>query len=173
MVFHHIASEIGAFEAEEVGIEHLLRDVKDTTISTLATQVNKKINSLKSLVLNIDEIQTYLSNVASGKLPINQQILGHLQDLFNLSPNMNVDSLTKPFTLKTNDFMLSIYVASMIRSILALHSLLKNKKDLIEHEKTASGELPAKDSKDTKDAKDSKDEKKEAATDSKDANKKK
>lgn len=37
--FVHLPCEIGALEAEEVGIEHLLRDVKDTTVSTLAHQV--------------------------------------------------------------------------------------------------------------------------------------
>ena len=39
--FKHVPSEIGALEAEEVGVEHLLRDVKDTTISTLANQVSR------------------------------------------------------------------------------------------------------------------------------------
>ena len=37
--FKHFPSEIGATEAEEVGVEHLLRDVKDMTISTLSNQV--------------------------------------------------------------------------------------------------------------------------------------
>jgi len=37
--FQHVPCEIGATESEEVGVEHLLRDVKDTTISTLANQV--------------------------------------------------------------------------------------------------------------------------------------
>ena len=30
--FDHVPSEIGAEEAEEVGVEHLLRDIKDTTV---------------------------------------------------------------------------------------------------------------------------------------------
>ncbi|XP_015417256.1 PREDICTED: 26S proteasome non-ATPase regulatory subunit 7 isoform X2 [Myotis davidii] len=33
--FEHVTSEIGAEEAEEVGVEHLLRDIKDTTVGTL------------------------------------------------------------------------------------------------------------------------------------------
>lgn len=37
--FVHVQSEIGAYEAEEIGVEHLLRDVKDSTVSTLATEV--------------------------------------------------------------------------------------------------------------------------------------
>lgn len=36
--FKHVPSEIGALESEEVGVEHLLRDVKDMTISTLAVR---------------------------------------------------------------------------------------------------------------------------------------
>ena len=36
--FKHFPSEIGATEAEEVGVEHLLRDVKDMTLSTLANR---------------------------------------------------------------------------------------------------------------------------------------
>lgn len=39
----HIQSEIGAYEAEEIGVEHLLRDVKDSTVSTLATEVRLRI----------------------------------------------------------------------------------------------------------------------------------
>jgi 26S proteasome regulatory subunit N8 len=40
--FTHVPCEIGATEPEEVGVEHLLRDVKDTTISTLANQVRSQ-----------------------------------------------------------------------------------------------------------------------------------
>ena len=37
--FKHISSSVGAFEAEEVGVEHLLRDVNDPSVSTLANLV--------------------------------------------------------------------------------------------------------------------------------------
>ena len=56
MAFQHIPSEIGALEAEEVGVEHLLRDVKDTTISTLATRIHDKLASLKSLISHLQEM---------------------------------------------------------------------------------------------------------------------
>merc|ERR1711865_1182477 len=45
--FKHFPSEIGATEAEEVGVEHLLRDVKDMTISTLSNQITQKLSSLR------------------------------------------------------------------------------------------------------------------------------
>ncbi|CAJ1914168.1 unnamed protein product [Sphenostylis stenocarpa] len=59
-VFVHVPSEIAAHEVEEIGVEHLLRDVKDTTISTLATEV---------LDARLKEIRSYLDLVIDGKLP--------------------------------------------------------------------------------------------------------
>ncbi|TYH77528.1 hypothetical protein ES332_D04G160600v1 [Gossypium tomentosum] len=117
-VFVHVPSEIAAHEVEEIGVEHLLRDVKDTTISTLAT-----------------EIRGYLDLVIDEKLPLNHEILYHLQDVFNLLPNLNVNDLIKAFAVQTNDMMLVIYLLSLIRSVIALHNLINNKMLNKEHEK--------------------------------------
>ena len=38
-VFVNLPTEVGATEAEEIGVEHLLRDVKDAAVSTLASEV--------------------------------------------------------------------------------------------------------------------------------------
>ena len=35
----HVPSSVEAFEPEEVGVEQLLRDIKDVTISSLSNQV--------------------------------------------------------------------------------------------------------------------------------------
>ncbi len=43
MAFEHIESQIGAVEAEEVGVEHLLRDIHDTSVSSLTTQVREAL----------------------------------------------------------------------------------------------------------------------------------
>uniref|UniRef100_A0A453D4W8 MPN domain-containing protein n=1 Tax=Aegilops tauschii subsp. strangulata TaxID=200361 RepID=A0A453D4W8_AEGTS len=96
-VFVHVPSEIAAHEVEEIGVEHLLRDVKDTTISTLATEVSSKLAALKGLDARLTEIRGYLDLVIEGKLPLNHEILYHLQDVFNLLPNLNVNELIKAF----------------------------------------------------------------------------
>uniref|UniRef100_A0ACD5ZX56 Uncharacterized protein n=1 Tax=Avena sativa TaxID=4498 RepID=A0ACD5ZX56_AVESA len=83
-VFVHVPSEIAAHEVEEIGVEHLLRDVKDTTISTLATQVSSKLAALKGLDTRLREIQGYLDLVIEGKLPLNHEILYHLQNFHQL-----------------------------------------------------------------------------------------
>mmetsp|Transcript_7216 Transcript_7216/g.15753 ORF Transcript_7216/g.15753 Transcript_7216/m.15753 type:complete len:329 (-) Transcript_7216:2715-3701(-) len=152
-VFISLPTQVGQTEAEEIGVEHLLRDVKDATISTLSTDVAAKLQALKGLKGRLQEIQEYMELVLAGKLPINHDIMTYLQDIFNLLPNMNVDTLASALAVKSNDMMLVIYVASLIRSILALHKLIDNKEQRVWQEKEAA-KGPAKD-------KDGKEEKKE------------
>ncbi|KAF2070837.1 hypothetical protein CYY_007841 [Polysphondylium violaceum] len=127
MRFQHIPSSIEAVEAEEICIEHLLRDVKDSSISSLTTQVTDKKISLKHLLINLQEMSHYLQLVCDGKLPANNQIIGYIQDIINLSPNLNANEISKSFAVQTNDTMSVIYLSSMIRSIIALHNLIINK----------------------------------------------
>ena len=61
------------------GVEHLLRDVKDSTVSTLATEVGRMITGLKGLKTRLLDIQQYLQLVLSGKLPVNHDIMYQLQ----------------------------------------------------------------------------------------------
>lgn len=118
--FEHVTSEIGAEEAEEVGVEHLLRwklnlrntahpsiyrthlfgcnnacfcvyrDIKDTTVGTLSQRITNQVHGLKGLNSKLLDIRSYLERVAAGKLPINHQIIYQLQDVFNLLPDVNL-----------------------------------------------------------------------------------
>jgi len=155
--FKHVPSEIGALEAEEVGVEHLLRDVKDMTISTLANQVTQKLGALKGLAARLSEVDAYLHNVLSGRLPVNHRIIYELQDVFNLLPNLNVEELVKAFAVKTNDMMLAVYLSSIIRSVVALHNLVNNKLHNKEKENAADREKEKKE----EDKKEEKDDKKD------------
>uniref|UniRef100_A0A8C7SN23 26S proteasome non-ATPase regulatory subunit 7 n=1 Tax=Oncorhynchus mykiss TaxID=8022 RepID=A0A8C7SN23_ONCMY len=125
--FEHVTSEIGAEEAEEVGVEHLLRDIKDTTVGTLSQRITNQVHGLKGLNCKLVDIKGYLDKVAASKLPINHQIIYQLQDVFNLLPDVNLQEFIKAFYLKTNDQMLVVYLASLIRSVVALHNLINNK----------------------------------------------
>lgn len=80
-----------------------------------------------------------------GKLPVNHSILGNLQDVFNLLPNLStpkaessaaerapggVDApseLAHAMSIKTNDQLMAIYLSSLIRAITAFHDLIENK----------------------------------------------
>eukprot|EP00596_Hydrurales_sp_CCMP1899_P004557 CAMPEP_0119042576 /NCGR_PEP_ID=MMETSP1177-20130426/15994_1 /TAXON_ID=2985 /ORGANISM="Ochromonas sp, Strain CCMP1899" /LENGTH=248 /DNA_ID=CAMNT_0007009479 /DNA_START=381 /DNA_END=1127 /DNA_ORIENTATION=+ len=126
-VFKHITCSVEAEEAEEVGVEHLLRDINDPSTSTLALQIKQKINGLTGLAGRLVEIRDYLEKVIEGKVPINNQITYNLQNIFNLLPNLNVDELVKSMVVKTNDMHLVMYLSSLVRSVIALHALLNNK----------------------------------------------
>mmetsp|Transcript_10919 Transcript_10919/g.20629 ORF Transcript_10919/g.20629 Transcript_10919/m.20629 type:complete len:100 (+) Transcript_10919:218-517(+) len=68
-----------------------------------------------------------MSLVIEGKLPINHEIMYNLQEAFNLMPNLNVEEVDKAFAVKTNDMMMAMYIASLVRSVIALHNLINNK----------------------------------------------
>jgi 26S proteasome regulatory subunit N8 len=160
--FEHVATEIGAEEAEEVGVEHLLRDVKDTTVGTLSQRITNQLMGLKGLNQKLKDMQNYLERVAMGDMPMNHEITYHLQDIFNLLPDVTNPSFNRSLQVNTNDQMLVMYIASVIRSVIALHNLINNKLANKEAEKKeGKKEEPVKDKKETE-AKD-KDGKKETA----------
>ena len=61
--FEHVPSEIGAEEAEEVGVEHLLRDIKDTTVGTLSQKITNQLMGLKGLEMKLKDMHNYLQQV--------------------------------------------------------------------------------------------------------------
>lgn len=61
--FEHVPSEIGAEEAEEVGVEHLLRDIKDTTVGSLSQKITNQLLGLKGINAQIRDIKNYLMKV--------------------------------------------------------------------------------------------------------------
>lgn len=136
-VFVSVPTEVGQTEAEEIGVEHLLRDVKDATVTTLSTDVTDKLLALKGLTSRLHEIRDYLQAVLDGRLPVNHDISEHLQHVFNLLPNMNAELLSRSLSVKSNDMMLTIYLAALIRSVLALHKLIDNKEQRMWQEREA------------------------------------
>lgn len=130
----HVPSEIVAEEAEEIGVEHLLRDIKDNAVGTLSTRITSQLGSLGGLQGRLEEIRDYLQKVVSGKLPVNHQIIYNLQDIFNLLPNLENNEMVNSFSTKTNDQLLLIYLSSMIRAVIALHNLIDNKIDNLKSE---------------------------------------
>jgi 26S proteasome regulatory subunit N8 len=146
--FVHTPSIIEAEEAEEIGVEHLLRDIRDVAVGTLSTRITSQLQSLQGLHLRLRDIGQYLQKVLDEDLPVNHAILGNLQDVFNLLPNLSTpkptpiggtaaatngaDSgdngeLARAMSVKTNDQLMTIYLSSLIRAITAFHDLIENK----------------------------------------------
>jgi 26S proteasome regulatory subunit N8 len=143
--FVHTPSTIEAEEAEEIGVEHLLRDIRDVAVGTLSTRITAQLQSLQGLHLRLREIGQYLTKVLDKELPINHAILGNLQDIFNLLPNLTTPTvkpssingdakggietseLARAMSVKTNDQLMTIYLSSLVRAITAFHDLIDNK----------------------------------------------
>ena len=125
----------------------------------MSQRITNQLVSLKGLHSHLHDIQNYLEQVVAKKLPINHAIIYQLQDVFNLLPNLNIDEFMKSFLVKTNDQMLVIYVASMIRSVIALHNLINNKLQNKDYEKE---ETKGKDTKEKKEKEKKKDTEKKA-----------
>ncbi len=60
------------------------------------------------------------------------------QDIFNLLPNTSVDALVHSLAVKTNDMALVVYLASLIRAVIALHKLIDNKEARLWREREAA-----------------------------------
>ncbi|KAJ5319396.1 hypothetical protein MYU51_017481 [Penicillium brevicompactum] len=141
--FVHTPSIIEAEEAEEIGVEHLLRDIRDVAVGTLSTRITSQLQSLQGLHLRLRDIGQYLQKVLDKELPVNHAILGNLQDVFNLLPNLSTppatqrisgqepqienSELARAMSVKTNDQLMAIYISSLIRAITAFHDLIENK----------------------------------------------
>lgn len=88
---------------------------------------------------------------------MNHQIIYQLQDILNLLPDISQDQFMDTIYVKTNDQMVVVYLASLVRSIIALHNLINNKltnRDAEEGKKDESKEKKDKESKDAKNKED-------------------
>ena len=96
-------------------------------MGSLSQRITNQLMGLKGLGIKLEEMRRYLQQVIDGKLPMNHQITYQLQDIFNLLPNLTNPDFVKSVNVNTNDQMLVVYTASLIRSIIALHNLINNK----------------------------------------------
>lgn len=113
-------------------------------VGTLSTRITSQLQSLQGLHLRLRDIGQYLQKVIDGELPVNHAILGNLQDVFNLLPNLSNPTATpltsgpenqqientelaRAMSIKTNDQLMAIYLSSLIRAITAFHDLIENK----------------------------------------------
>lgn len=86
--FNHIPSIIEAEEPEEIGVEHLLREIRNQAEGLLTVKIANQLKSLRALNYRLKNITDYLNKVLNKQLPVNHVILGKLQNVFNLLPNL-------------------------------------------------------------------------------------
>uniref|UniRef100_A0A5S6Q8R9 MPN domain-containing protein n=1 Tax=Trichuris muris TaxID=70415 RepID=A0A5S6Q8R9_TRIMR len=134
-------SKVESEGAEEIGVEHLLRDVKDRVSGTLAQCVTNRMVGLKGMVLLLEEMSTYLRTVARGELPVNNTVCFHLQEVMNALPDLDAIYWQQGFTSENNTMLMNVFLSSTARAVLGLHDLIENKLALRDAERSMDRQI--------------------------------
>ncbi|KAI1713595.1 JAB1/Mov34/MPN/PAD-1 ubiquitin protease domain-containing protein [Ditylenchus destructor] len=125
--FEHVPSDIAAEEAEEVGVEHLLRDIKDQTAGTLSQRITNQVYGLRGLLNQLADIQRYLREVSRSELPVNHAVVYFIQELLNLLPDVTTPEMVDAQNIQTNNQLMCVYLGSLVRAVISHHNLIDNK----------------------------------------------
>lgn len=132
--FAHIPSGVSSVEAEAVGVEHLLRDLRAYTVSSRSQQLTDKLSALKCLEERLADFVAYLYEVNAGKMPINNRILMNLQNLLNLSNGIQGNlaaaddgGLVDAFVRDSEEGLFALYIGVVVRAVTAMHGLVRNR----------------------------------------------
>lgn len=128
--FRHMLTRVHSVEAEEIGIEHLLRDLTDSTVTSLSTRVADREIALLQLEKLLGVLEQYLLDVSDGKMPVCQEVISLLQDLMNELPSIHLLKKHPGFVVSTNDRELGTLVASAARATAALYDVIVNRRKL-------------------------------------------
>jgi len=117
---------------KKVGVEHLLRDIKDQTAGTLSQRITDQVLGLRGLGSQLADVERYLREVAAGQLPVNHAVVYYIQEMLNLLPDVTKPEFVDAHNLQTNDQLMSVYLGSLVRTVIALNNLIDNKLELRE-----------------------------------------
>ncbi|KAI5183696.1 hypothetical protein PAEPH01_2957, partial [Pancytospora epiphaga] len=89
----HIKIQVGADETEEVGVEHLLRDIKEGTGCSIKDRLKDTLESLKMYKASLGDILEYIKRVQSGRMKADKKILDVFQEILHSIPrySTNID----------------------------------------------------------------------------------
>ena len=126
-IFKHIDVSIESLPVEEIGVEYMLKNINNPTLTSLSEQIKDKIIALKGLSDRLQLISTYLTEVGEDMTKYNVDIMYEVQNILNLLPNLQVESLNDALITKTNEFYMLLFLSTMIRSLIPIYELLKKK----------------------------------------------
>ncbi|KAI0981626.1 hypothetical protein GJ496_001999 [Pomphorhynchus laevis] len=124
--FDHVPAIIEAEEAEDVGVEHLLRDINTDSCGTLSQKVMNQVHAVRGFHQSLNLMVLYVDSVIKERLPRNQLVLQHIQNVLNSLSRLSYVEEGQQLSV-LNDQMAVIYVAMLCRTIVALHDLINNK----------------------------------------------
>ena len=136
--FFKLDTKIEASLPEQIGVEFMLKDINDPNrVGSVSKIINDKEQSLKALIKKLTDIKAYLAKVIAGKIPVNSQVIYNIQEIFNLLPNFDNESIIKAMSIQTNNNYLVLYLSWLAKTVVALHKLINNKIAIKEEENMA------------------------------------
>ncbi|EJW04544.1 hypothetical protein EDEG_01227 [Edhazardia aedis USNM 41457] len=116
--FYNVDISIASEEAEEVGVEHLLRDIKDMTDGHMDDEIRQIKDALGLYNKSLKKISKYLKKVLSGGLSVNNDVIMEIQDLLNMMP-----------VLKGNceENLHDVYISCLTKNVIKLNDLVRNR----------------------------------------------
>jgi 26S proteasome regulatory subunit N8 len=125
--FKSVPTVIEFLDMEEIGVEHLLRDIKDVDISEIGTTLTNSGHGLAALEQRLTGISNYLQLLIDGKLPVDSEIIGSTQSIFNLLPNLTLKEAGDALSTKSDDAAFMVFVSQLTRGIVTLHDLVNRR----------------------------------------------
>jgi 26S proteasome regulatory subunit N8 len=125
--FQNVPTVVDFLEVEDVGVEHLLRDIKDVDVSAIGTTLTNSVHGLAALEHRLRNISKYLGDVIEKKLPVDYEILGIAQSIFNLLPNLALQDTVQSIMTESDHSALMIFVGQLCRSVVTVHELVNHR----------------------------------------------
>jgi hypothetical protein len=122
--FESLPTSIEFLEVEEIAVEHLLRDTKDVDISEIGQTLTNSAHGLAALQERLEHISNYLALVIAGTLPVDNEIVGLTQDIFNLLPNLRLKDTTESLATGSDGAAFMVFTSQLVRSVVTLHDLV-------------------------------------------------
>ena len=138
--FQNVPTVVDFLEVEEIGVEHLLRDIKDVDMSEIGTTLTNSVHGLAALEHRLKGISDYLGDVIAGELPIDNEIVGIAQSIFNLLPNLELKDTVESLATKSDDSAFMVFIAQLCRSVVSLHELVNSRKKVAKEDQEKKGE---------------------------------
>ncbi|KAH0788743.1 26S proteasome non-ATPase regulatory subunit 7 A-like [Histomonas meleagridis] len=134
--FQNVPTIVDFLEVEEIGVEHLLRDIKDVDMSEIGTTLTNSVHGLAALEHRLQGISNYLQDVIDEKLQPDNEIIGIAQSIFNLLPNLELKDTADSLNAKSDDSAFMVFISQLCRSVVSLHDLVNNRHPPLGEQKT-------------------------------------
>lgn len=111
--FITLPCEIAANEAEEIGVEHLLKDIKTSTKNPITKVAKRQVKALNTLKIHVDTIIEYLEQCARDNITPPLEISRHLQEAYDLISTVGLPEYQEATQVWNNDISVVSYVSTI------------------------------------------------------------